>query len=176
MKPSYLKMAQKGINDQPTTKKPSRRPLSKQQRKIIARAFIPVATSQGYQWISFFGRGKTPITAIKHTLRRLGIMVSRIIDIQTPGQNIHSILVHNDYAQEVINILKISSVETVEFDPTAAEVLKDPKYATLDEAARAEQALSIHQNRLVRLIQRLAAPVKLAVAHVLYSTYYFAST
>jgi hypothetical protein len=52
----------------------------------------------------------------------------------------------------------------VEFDPTAAEVLKDPKYATLDEAARAEQALSIHQNRLVRLMQRLAAPVKLAVA------------
>lgn len=66
-------MVQKGINAQPTTKKPSRRPLSKQQRKIIARAFIPVATSQGYQWISFFGRGKTPITTIKHTLRRLGI-------------------------------------------------------------------------------------------------------
>jgi hypothetical protein len=62
------------------------------------RAFIPVAASQGYQWISFFGRGKTPITLPLNTLFvDLALMVSRIIDIQTPGQNIHSILVHNDY-------------------------------------------------------------------------------
>jgi hypothetical protein len=165
MKASYWKMAQKGISTQhPAKTKPRRRPLTVEQRKIIARPFIPVTTSQGYQYISFFGRGKNPISSIRHTLRDLGVTVSRIIDIETSGQNVHSILVHNDYAQDVKDILALSSVKVVEFNPIAADVFKDPKYANLNDTDRAEQALAIHQQRLIRLIQRLPTPVKFEVA------------
>ncbi|KAI8989967.1 hypothetical protein BDB01DRAFT_779566, partial [Pilobolus umbonatus] len=71
----------------------------------------------------------------------------RLLDVCYPVNGMAGILVHNDYVEEATMTL---------FE-------NDPKFDSDPEEVRKQTAIMIHKNRLLKVLQRLGSPIRLAV-------------
>ncbi|KAI8971205.1 hypothetical protein BDB01DRAFT_909638, partial [Pilobolus umbonatus] len=147
-------------------------------KKAIARSFMPLSTTQGFQFLYLHSRGKEPISVMRTKLRKLGIQSGRILDIHYPDNHVVGLLVHNDYAPEVTEILsKYGITIDSNFNPLSPSILRDPKLATLSDSETTLKAAEIHQNRLIHIIKRVSnLPRQLAIARNFLSSQWISQT
>lgn len=136
-----------------------------QRQEAAARFFQPPSANQGFQYIYIPTKARIPVGKLRTTLRKLDINNSRILDIHYPDRNVAAILVHNDYATELRELLRKRQITmNDDFNPWDGSILKDPKYATLSVTERTAQAAVHQQERLAKALSHIRAPIKYAVA------------
>ncbi|KAG0805936.1 hypothetical protein G6F29_000219 [Rhizopus arrhizus] len=102
---------------------------------------------------------------LRTTFKKLGVNNGRLLDLHYPDRNIVAVLVHNDYAPELTELLTKKGVKfNTTFDPCAASVLKDPKYATDSLEQRQQIAQQLHNQRVQKALVHIRGPAKFAVA------------
>lgn len=125
-------------------KKASHRPdpAKVAKRKLAAgRLFKSSAAKgpQGYQYVYIGRSGKILRSEIRRTLKQLGVDTSRILDINFPASEAIGILLHTQYVDEFLTLLRESESEILnDFDPLNPANIADPKYNDLTENARIE--------------------------------------
>ena len=142
---------------------------SKRAKEIAARHLTPVSESQGFQFIYVPCRHRMTIKAMRQILRTLHVDNSRILDIHFPDRQVAALLVHNDYAQPLMEILKKEGIQVKkDFDPLDPSILRDQKLADLSDEQRFEKVQEVHHNNLIKALQFIREPVKFAVARDFY--------
>ncbi|KAG1457044.1 hypothetical protein G6F56_006698 [Rhizopus delemar] len=142
--------------------------VSKNQEKreaTAARFFQVPSTTQGFQYLYLPTKARIPLGKLRTTFKKLGVNNGRLLDLHYPDRNIVAVLVHNDYAPELTELLSKKGVKlNTTFDPCAASVLKDPKYATDTLEQRQQIAQQIHNQRIQKALVHIRGPAKFAVA------------
>lgn len=141
---------------------------SKNQEKREATAvrfFQTPSTNQGFQYLYLPTKARIPLGKLRTTFKKLGVNNGRLLDLHYPDRNIVAVLVHNDYAPELTELLSKKGVKlNTTFDPCAASVLKDPKYATDTLEQRQQIAQQLHNQRVQKALIHIRGPAKFAVA------------
>ncbi|KAG0821584.1 hypothetical protein G6F18_011812 [Rhizopus arrhizus] len=102
---------------------------------------------------------------LRTTFKKLGVNNGRLLDLHYPDRNIVAVLVHNDYAPELTELLTKKGVKLNNtFDPCAASVLKDPKYATETLEQREQTVQQLHNQRVQKALVHIRGPAKFTVA------------
>ncbi|KAI8971193.1 hypothetical protein BDB01DRAFT_854909 [Pilobolus umbonatus] len=128
-------------------------------KKALACSFLPVSTSQGFQYLYIHCRQKDPVSVMRAKLRSLGLQSSRILNIHYPDNNVVAILVHNDYSSTVKDTLTSSGIcINTDFNPLSPTILRDHKYQLLPADEKLSKVIEIHQNRLQTVIRRTINP------------------
>ncbi|KAI7851203.1 hypothetical protein BDC45DRAFT_424584, partial [Circinella umbellata] len=142
-----------------------------QQRRLTAaaRTFQLPSESHGFKYIYVPSRARQPTGQIRANLRRFGIDNGRILDIQYPARQTVSLLVHNDYADLLIEKLKIMDIHPINFDPFDPKNINDPKYESTSNENKQQLAKELHHKRAERSLQFIRAPVKYAVARAFHT-------
>ncbi|KAI7846666.1 hypothetical protein BDC45DRAFT_542668 [Circinella umbellata] len=110
-------------------------------------------------------QSRKPVSDQRKNLRELGIDNSRILDIHYPDTNVVGFLIHNDYATELLDLMKQHNLEpNTKFDPHNPQYLRDKKYLDMSHDEQIIQADLIQYNRILRAIDYVRQPVKFAVA------------
>lgn len=142
--------------------------VSKNQEKretTAARFFQAPSTTQGFQYLYLPTKARIPLGKLRTTFKKLGVNNGRLLDLHYPDRNIVAVLVHNDYAPELTELLTKKGVKlNTTFDPCAASVLKDPKYATDTLEQRQQIAQQLHNQRVQKALVHIRGPAKFAVA------------
>ena len=142
----------------------ARRPLSDQAKKAAARTFTQLSEDQGFKYLYVFARGKEPRNVVRSRLRKMGITPSRIIDIHYPAHQVMSLLIHNDYEKDLLQILTTYDITPLDnFDPKSEKHLNDTHYKDLSLQARGAKTEEIYSKRLINTILRVT-PKSLQVA------------
>jgi hypothetical protein len=111
--------------------------------------FQAPSTTQGFQYLYLPTKARIPLGKLRTTFKKLGVNNGRLLDLHYPDRNIVAVLVHNDYAPELTELLTKKGVKlNTTFDPCAASVLKDPKYATDTLEQRQQIAQLLHNQRV----------------------------
>ncbi|CEP08478.1 hypothetical protein, partial, partial [Parasitella parasitica] len=129
-----------------TAKKPSTK-RAPPTLATIARFYSSPSETHGFQFLYFKTRGRDPISKVRKGFPVLDIQNNRILDIHYPDNHHVGFLIHNDYAQHVIDAMaKASTAVVTDFDPTSPALLRDPKYADkTDMNFLQAEATRIHQ-------------------------------
>ncbi|KAG1318924.1 hypothetical protein G6F62_012099 [Rhizopus arrhizus] len=142
--------------------------VSKNQEKretTAARFFQAPSTTQGFQYLYLPTKARIPLGKLRTTFKKLGVNNGRLLDLHYPDRNIVAVLVHNDYAPELTELLTKKGIKlNTTFDPCAASVLKDPKYATDTLEQRQQIAQQLHNQRVQKALVHIRGPAKFAVA------------
>jgi hypothetical protein len=142
--------------------------VSKNQEKreaTAARFFQAPSTTQGFQYLYLPTKARIPLGKLRTTFKKLGVNNGRLLDLHYPDRNIVAVLVHNDYAPELTELLSKKGVKiNTTFDPCSASVLKDPKYATDTLEQRQQIAQQLHNQRVQKALVHIRGPAKFAVA------------
>ncbi|KAG0183892.1 hypothetical protein DFQ28_000640 [Apophysomyces sp. BC1034] len=93
----------------------------------------------------------------------LKVPQARIIDIQFPAKGTIALLVHAEYKQELVPVKNT-------FDPTSADILGDPKLASLTIVERQQRAQKIYQDRMLRTCLRLPSHLGSSVLRAFVNT------
>ncbi|KAI7853450.1 hypothetical protein BDC45DRAFT_424868, partial [Circinella umbellata] len=134
-----------------------------------ARHLTAVPESQGFQFIYVPCRHRMTIKAMRQILRTLRIDNSRILDVHFPDRQVAALLIHNDYAPLLMEILEKEGIKVKkEFDPLDPSILWDKKLADLSDEERFEKVQELHHNNLLKALQFIRAPVKFAIARNFY--------
>jgi hypothetical protein len=166
--PNFLEAATRGKNSKPKSKsKPSAKKV-----EAAARFFsgYPEQYEQGYRYIYFRSRHRKSYKAVREQLHTLKLKNWRVLDIHYPAPMAVALLVHREYATELLDTLAKAKVTPLEaFDPRDPKLLEDPRLVSLTEAERVEKAIHVHQGRLLRGLQYLyqhkgRRPISIAVA------------
>ncbi|KAI8983442.1 hypothetical protein BDB01DRAFT_790784 [Pilobolus umbonatus] len=121
--------------------------------------------NQGFTYLYMPYRLRSRYSETRKALSRLGLPSSRVLDVCYPVNGMVGILVHNDYVEEATITLYENGISLFEdCDPTDPILLKDPKFDSDPEEVRKQTAIVIHQKRLLKVLQRLRPPIRLAVA------------
>lgn len=149
-----------------SSNKTPRRRMTAAAKQSIARTFLPVSTTQGFQYIYIFARGKEPISTMRSKLRKLGLHSGRILDIHYPDNQVMAMLIHNDYVPTVTETLHKFGIKlNTDFNPLSPLGLRDPQYSTLTNEQRVLKITEIHQNRLIIAVKRTTSvPCQTALA------------
>ncbi|KAI9287684.1 hypothetical protein BC943DRAFT_256912, partial [Umbelopsis sp. AD052] len=143
----------------PTRKKPS-------TTKSIAtsvRLFREETGPSGYEYIYLPRNRRMKRSEARSSLRRLGLEPSRLLDITMPTRQIIGLLVHVQYAPNVLEVLANHGIKPVEFVPTDPKHIADPKHDTLSASDQQLLANSIHANRMMRTLRYMRPEVATAV-------------
>ncbi|KAI8646048.1 hypothetical protein BD408DRAFT_455940, partial [Parasitella parasitica] len=142
-------------------KKASHRPdpTKAAKRKLAAgRLFKTSATKgpQGYQYVYIGRSGKILRSEIRRTLKQLGVDTSRILDINFPASEAIGILLHTQYVNEFLSLLRESGSEILaDFDPLNPANIADPKYADYTEHDRMELTAEMVNTRCVDALSHI---------------------
>lgn len=148
---------------EPTIRKTTIRPRPTIQQVI--RAFTPISPNQGFQYLYLRIRSKIPIGQMRSNLRKLQLNQGSIIDVMYPSYNVVGLLVHNDYVETVKTKLAENKLQVIkDYDPSAAEVINDPKLQSESIEVREQKAKELHSNRLVQSLKYIRTPVRYAVS------------
>ncbi|KAG1454594.1 hypothetical protein G6F57_015473 [Rhizopus arrhizus] len=82
--------------------------VSKNQEKreaTAARFFQAPSTTQGFQYLYLPTKARIPLGKLRTTFKKLGVNNGRLLDLHYPDRNIVAVLVHNDYAPELTELL-----------------------------------------------------------------------
>ncbi|KAL7326804.1 hypothetical protein PS15p_209084 [Mucor circinelloides] len=118
-------------------------PVQATKRKLAAgrRLFKSSAAKgpQGYEEYIYISRsGKVLRSEVRRTLRKIGVDTARVLDINFPASEVIGILLHTQYVNEVLSLLRASEAEIYkDFDPMDSDNLADPKYDDLSKEERA---------------------------------------
>lgn len=149
---------------------PRQRELRRVQREAAAaRVFQPPSPNQGFKYLYIPTKARIPIGTLRTTFRRLGVNNARLLDIHYPARHTATILIHNDYENEFIELLTKHRITPKEnFNPNSGSILEDPNLASLS-TTECDKIAKEHQiTRLERAVQHIRAPVKYAVARFFY--------
>ncbi|KAG2189521.1 hypothetical protein INT46_000894, partial [Mucor plumbeus] len=114
-----------------------------QREATAARFFQAPSATQGFQYLYLPTKARIPLGKLRTTFKKLGVNNGRLLDLHYPDRNIVAVLVHNDYATEFEELLSKKGVKlNTTFDPCAASVIKDPKYANDTPEQRQQLAQS----------------------------------
>lgn len=142
--------------------------VSKNREKreaTAARFFQAPSTTQGFQYLYLPTKARIPLGKLRTTFKKLGVNNGRLLDLHYPDRNIVAVLVHNDYASELTELLTKKGIKlNTTFDPRAATVLKDPKYANDTVEQRQQTAQQLHNQRIQKALIHIRGPAKFAVA------------
>ncbi|KAI7846569.1 hypothetical protein BDC45DRAFT_562803 [Circinella umbellata] len=169
LKNNYATIAAQGITKKQQHHKKRAVP-SKRVKEIAARHLTAVPESQGFQFIYVPCRHYMTIKAMRQILRTLRIDNSHILDVHFPDRQVAALLIHNDYAPLLIEILEKEGIKVKkEFDPLDPSILRDRKLADLSNEERFEKAQELHHNNLLKALQFIRAPVKFTIARNFYN-------
>ncbi|KAI9271568.1 hypothetical protein BDA99DRAFT_534058 [Phascolomyces articulosus] len=132
-------------------------PSSQNSTATAARAFQRPSTTHGFQYIYFPSKARMPVGRMRASLRQLGADNSRILDIQYPARQTIGLLVHNDFAKDLLETLKQVDILPVDFDPLDPKFVHDPKYQDLPEAEKANIAHELQGQRAKKAIKFIRA-------------------
>lgn len=151
-------------------KKPAPPPLPSMTKAsaTIGRLFGPQSDiPSGYQFVYFKTSVRRRLSELRRLIQAVGLNNSRVLDIQYPVPNVASFLVHNDYVLTFTSAMHQNGrgcSPLVEFDPSDHTNLKDPKFASLSPALRAQKAIEIENLRCLRSLSFVRRPVRISVA------------
>ncbi|KAG2221864.1 hypothetical protein INT45_003578 [Circinella minor] len=166
LKNNYAAVVTRGIKKQPIKK---RTVPSKRAKEIAARHLTAVPESQGFQFMHVPCRHRMTIKATRQILCTLRVDNSRILDVHFPDRQVAALLIHNDYAQSLTEILEKEGIQIKkEFDPLDPSILRVQKLANLTDEERFEKVQELHHNNLLKALQFIRTPVKFAVARNFY--------
>ena len=120
--------------------------------------------THGFQYVYLPARARIPTGQMRARLRKLGIDNSRILDVHYPARQVIALLTHNDFVEELHNLLNKFKITPVPFDPLDPANLHDPKYHELPETERTQIAFELHCNRITKALNYIRAPIKYSVA------------
>jgi hypothetical protein len=158
-------MAQKvaAMADKPVQQRHKR--VSQGQRKAAARVFMEPTGESGFTSVYLPCRRRMPISELRGNLRKLKIANHRVLDVSYPAQKVVALLVHQEYAKELLERFESAGVKPIEnFDALDGKVITDPKWADKSENERADRAHEIHRVRCLVALDHIRIPVKYAVA------------
>ncbi|KAI7865040.1 hypothetical protein BDF14DRAFT_1116727, partial [Spinellus fusiger] len=120
--------------------------------------------AQGFQYIYIPCSHKMQHKEVCNHLHCLGVDTSHILDISFPACSVLGLLVHDQFASNICELLEKVQVKILDnFDPTSPEHLADPKFETCTDSELANHAHMIHLQRcccaLVHMKYTLVSPV-----------------
>jgi hypothetical protein len=151
------------VADKPVQQR--RKRVTQGQRKAAARVFMEPSGESGFTSVYLPCRRRMPISELRGNLRKLKIANFRVLDVSYPAQKVVALLVHQEYAKELLERFETAGVKSIEnFDPLDGKVISDPKWVDKTEAERADQAHTIHRVRCLVALDHIRIPVKYSVA------------
>lgn len=142
--------------------------LIKNQEKreaAASRFFQAPSATQGFQYLYIPTKARIPLGKLRTTFKKLGVNNGRLLDLHYPDRNIVAVLVHNDYATELEELLTKRGIKLqTTFDPCDERVIKDPKYANESPEQRQQLARELHNQRLQKALVHIRGTAKFAVA------------
>lgn len=140
-------------------------PQAQPSRKGGLRLFTPVSENQGFQYLYLPLRGRKPFKEIRAELKQAHINSGSVIDIHYPSPKVVALLVHNDFAEKALELLKAENVHPLKhFDPLDHKHLMNPEFKDANIEVRTQQMQMIFDKQINRTLDFLRPPVKLAVA------------
>jgi hypothetical protein len=134
-------------------------PVQATKRKLAAgRLFKSSAAKgpQGYEYVYIGRSGKILRSEVRRTLRKIGVDTARVLDINFPASEVIGILLHNQYVDEVLSLLRASEAEIYkDFDPMASANIADPKFDDLPEDERAGLVAEMVHDRAVDALRHM---------------------
>lgn len=112
---------------------------SAKKRVAAGRLFKSAAAKgpQGYQYVYIGRSGKIERSEIRSTFRKVGVDTGRILDICFPASGVIGILLHTQYVDNFLDLMKKCEAEIIEgFDPLDPKHIADPKYESLSALER----------------------------------------
>jgi len=168
VKTSFLDAAKRA----PKTKTKSKSKPSAKKVEAAVRFFsdYPEEYVQGYRYLYFRSRHRKSFKEVREQLHTLKIQNWRVLDIHYPAPMAVALLVHHEYAKELLDTLgKAGVTPLADFDPRDPNILEDPRLVSLTEAERVDKVIEVHQGRLLRGLKYLyqhagRRPISIAVA------------
>ncbi|EPB86021.1 hypothetical protein HMPREF1544_07181 [Mucor circinelloides 1006PhL] len=152
---SFADAAKKAPKSKPKSKsKPS---AKKVEAAVRFFSDYPEEYVQGYRYLYFRSRHRK-------------FFKERVLDVHYPTPMAVALLVHHEYAKELLDTLgKAGVTPLADFDPRDPNILEDPRLVSLTEAERVDKVIEVHQGRLLRGLKYLyqhagRRPVSIAVA------------
>ncbi|KAL7317424.1 hypothetical protein PS15m_003784 [Mucor circinelloides] len=134
-------------------------PAQATKRKLAAgRLFKSSAAKgpQGYEYIYIGRSGKILRSEVRRTLRKIGVDTARVLDINFPASEVIGILLHTQYVDEVLSLLRASEAEIYQdFDPMDSDNIADPKYDDLSREKRAGLVAELVHDRAVDALRHI---------------------
>ncbi|KAI7861228.1 hypothetical protein BDF14DRAFT_1705709, partial [Spinellus fusiger] len=120
--------------------------------------------AQGFQYIYIPHSHKMQCKEVCNCLHCLGVDTSRILDISFPARSVLGLLVHDQFASNIHELLEKVQVKILDnFDPMSPEHLADPRFETCTDSELANHAHMIHLQccccALVHMKYTLVSPV-----------------
>ncbi|KAL7330792.1 hypothetical protein PS15p_205688 [Mucor circinelloides] len=118
------------------------------------------AIPPGYTCVYLPISPKLKHAGIRQRLDVLKSNLKRIFAIQRPAKNIVSLLVHSNYAPEIVQICETDGVNAItDFNPISGKNLGDPKLVNgLTDAQLNDKAKAIYYNRMLKAAVQLRDP------------------
>ncbi|CAO0799571.1 unnamed protein product [Mucor circinelloides] len=118
------------------------------------------AIPPGYTCVYLPISPKLKHAGIRKILDVLKINLKRIFAIQSPAKNIVFLLVHSNYAPEIVKICETDGVNAItDFNPISGKNLGDPKLVNdLTDAQLNDKAKAIYYNRMLQAAVQLRDP------------------
>ncbi|EPB88152.1 hypothetical protein HMPREF1544_05096 [Mucor circinelloides 1006PhL] len=131
-------------------------PSSSTDSQVSTDAAIP----PGYTCVYLPISPKLKHAGIRKILDVLKINLKRIFAIQSPAKNIVFLLVHSNYAPEIVKICETDGVNAItDFNPISGKNLGDPKLVNdLTDAQLNDKAKAIYYNRMLQAAVQLRDP------------------
>ncbi|KAG1121551.1 hypothetical protein G6F42_012320 [Rhizopus arrhizus] len=165
---SFADAAKKAPKSKPKSKsKPS---AKKVEAAVRFFSDYPEEYVQGYRYLYFRSRHRKSFKEVREQLHTLKIQNWRVLDIHYPAPMAVALLVHHEYAKELLDTLgKAGVTPLADFDPRDPNILEDPRLVSLTEAERVDKVIEVHQGRLLRGLKYLyqhagRRPISIAVA------------
>lgn len=119
------------------------------------RIFAQPTENKGYQFVYLPQSGRTPMNEIRRALSAHDINNARVMDIHFPARNVCGLLVHNDFAPELVSKLNKLGTETLPlFNPNSPDIISDPIHNGKTPEEKADLATKLQKNRAIRIINR----------------------
>ncbi|GAA5817902.1 hypothetical protein MFLAVUS_011481 [Mucor flavus] len=119
------------------------------------RIFAQPTENKGYQFVYLPQSSRTPMNEIRRALSAHDINNARVMDIHFPARNVCGLLVHNDFAPELVSKLNKLGTETLPlFNPNSPDIISDPIHNGKTPEEKADLATKLQKNRAIRIINR----------------------
>lgn len=124
-------------------------------------AAIDSSATTGYTFVYLPSNKRTSYTELRDRLKLVGINLNRVYSLGRPARNVISLLIHQGYETELLNLCKTAGVKPItDFNPTSGATIGDPELIrTLkSDIQKEDKAKSIYYNNLLRATVQLRNP------------------
>ncbi|KAI9358443.1 hypothetical protein BD770DRAFT_297805, partial [Pilaira anomala] len=136
-----------------------------QINKALSAFSTPTTIHQGFTYLYYPSKSRISRKTQRSNLNSLGVNNNRILDIHYPSRTVVALLVHNDYREELIMILKTHGVSNLpDYTPTHPTTISDPQFKNLSSTEKSSLAIEKHNHRLVRALPYIRDHIAKAVA------------